>query len=154
MKATMIFAALIGLASAAQALTPTAPAGAATGQAPAAHAHEAFNLVHANDLAGWMKTQTAGLYIFDANNPETRAKEGIIPGAKLLDSSARYSTSMLPADKSAHLVFYCANTECMASHSAAHRATDAGYKNVSVMADGITGWKKAGQQTAKAPTNG
>jgi len=33
----------------------------------------------------------------------------------------------------------------MASHEAARRATDAGYTDVSVMADGIFGWKDAKQ---------
>ena len=33
----------------------------------------------------------------------------------------------------------------MASHEAARRAVGAGYTNVSVMVDGITGWHHAGQ---------
>jgi len=33
----------------------------------------------------------------------------------------------------------------MASHAAARRAVQAGYSDVSVMADGITGWKAAGK---------
>jgi rhodanese-related sulfurtransferase len=33
----------------------------------------------------------------------------------------------------------------MASHEAARRAAQAGYTNVSVMGDGLLGWKKAGQ---------
>ncbi|MDO8433212.1 MAG: hypothetical protein Q7S58_12465 [Candidatus Binatus sp.] len=40
----------------------------------------------------------------------------------------------------------------MASHEAARRATDAGYMNVSVMADGIFGWKNAGQPLEVAST--
>ena len=36
----------------------------------------------------------------------------------------------------------------MASHEAARRAVKAGYKDVSVMVDGIMGWKDAGQPTA------
>ena len=40
----------------------------------------------------------------------------------------------------------------MASHEAARRATDAGYTDVSVMADGIFGWKNAGQPLAVAST--
>jgi rhodanese-related sulfurtransferase len=36
----------------------------------------------------------------------------------------------------------------MASHEAARRAVKAGYENVSVMVDGIMGWKDAGQPTA------
>lgn len=35
----------------------------------------------------------------------------------------------------------------MASHEAARRAVKAGYKNVDVMADGIAGWKAAGEPT-------
>jgi len=37
----------------------------------------------------------------------------------------------------------------MASHEAARRAVEAGYSNVSVMADGISGWAAAGEPTAK-----
>jgi rhodanese-related sulfurtransferase len=37
----------------------------------------------------------------------------------------------------------------MASHEAASRAVKAGYSNVKVMSDGITGWKAAGQPVAK-----
>jgi rhodanese-related sulfurtransferase len=33
----------------------------------------------------------------------------------------------------------------MASHEAARRAVEAGYTNVSVMGDGIIGWKDAGK---------
>jgi len=40
----------------------------------------------------------------------------------------------------------------MASHEAARRAVKAGYADVSVMGDGIAGWKAAGQPTA-APGN-
>ena len=39
----------------------------------------------------------------------------------------------------------------MASHAAARRAVKAGYKNVSVMADGIVGWKESGEKSAAAP---
>ena len=35
----------------------------------------------------------------------------------------------------------------MASHEAARRAVKAGYTDVSVMGDGIAGWKAAGQPT-------
>jgi rhodanese-related sulfurtransferase len=38
----------------------------------------------------------------------------------------------------------------MASHEAARRAVKAGYKDVSVMVEGIAGWKAAGQPTVSA----
>jgi rhodanese-related sulfurtransferase len=39
----------------------------------------------------------------------------------------------------------------MASHGAARRAVEAGYTNVSVMADGLKGWKAAGEPVVTAP---
>jgi len=40
----------------------------------------------------------------------------------------------------------------MASHEAARRAVAAGYTDVSVMADGIAGWKAAGEATEAVTT--
>jgi rhodanese-related sulfurtransferase len=110
-----------------------------------------FKLIHVKDLAAAMADPQSGVMIYDANLPDTRTKYGVIPGAHLLPSADSFNVSSeLPADKDAPLVFYCANTECMASHEAARRAVGAGYTDVSVMADGIMGWKKAGQPTASA----
>jgi rhodanese-related sulfurtransferase len=39
----------------------------------------------------------------------------------------------------------------MASHAAAGRAVELGYKDVAVMADGVEGWKDAGQPVDPAP---
>jgi rhodanese-related sulfurtransferase len=82
----------------------------------------------------------------DANGTETRKKMGVIPGAVLLGDAD--SLDPLPADKTKHLVFYCTNTSCGASHYAAEKAIAAGYTHVKVMPDGIAGWVKAGKQTA------
>lgn len=84
----------------------------------------------------------------DANGQKTREKMGTLPGAVLLTDSEQYGMSELPTDKSKQLVFYCANTQCGASHEAAERAITAGYTNVKVMPDGIAGWVKAGKKVA------
>ena len=111
---------------------------------------ETFKLIHVQDLSSLMAQKDAKVAIFDANNKETREKDGVIPGATLLTSSKDYDTAkVLPAAKDTNLVFYCANKQCTASHAAAKRATKAGYTNVAVLADGIQGWVKAGQNTTK-----
>ena len=108
-----------------------------------------FTMIHVADLQKAMDAK-GPLYVFDVNNEKTRKEEGVIPGAKLLPSSSQYDAkATLPADKKAQLVFYCANTECTASHTAAKRAAEAGYTNVQVMSDGIQGWKKAGKKIEK-----
>ncbi len=85
----------------------------------------------------------------DANGEGTRKKMGTLPGAVLLTDSETFKVSELPQDKSKSLVFYCANTQCGASHEAAEKAITAGYTNVKVMPDGIAGWVKAGKKTTQ-----
>lgn len=111
---------------------------------------EGFKLIQVTELDQSMAPGKPQVFVFDANNKTTREKDGMIPGAKLLDSVAHYdAATTLPADKSASLVFYCANTKCTASHEAAKVAVKAGYTNVAVLAPGIEGWKKAGKKTDK-----
>src|SRR3984893_173871 len=70
-----------------------------------------FKLIHVADLAKLMADKDSHLYIFDANGPDTRIRFGIIPGAKLLSSEDSYDVAaILPSDKDAKLVFYCADT--------------------------------------------
>jgi rhodanese-related sulfurtransferase len=83
----------------------------------------------------------------DANGEQTRKRMGVIPGAVLLSDSDSFKVTELPADKAKSLVFYCANTECGASHHAAEKAITAGYTNVKVLPAGIAGWVKAGKKT-------
>ena len=83
----------------------------------------------------------------DANGVTTRKRMGVVPGAVLLTDSESFAITELPADKGKPLVFYCANTECGASHQAAQKALTAGYQHVEVMPDGIAGWVKAGKKT-------
>ncbi len=124
----------------------------ALGLATVAFAGEAepFKLIHVKDLSGMLAKKDAKVAVYDANNKDTRTKDGVIPGATLLVSSKGYDTAkVLPAAKDTNVVFYCANKQCMASHAAAKRAAAAGYTNVAVLADGIEGWVKAGQAVTK-----
>lgn len=99
------------------------------------------------EVATWTKEKQATAV--DANGEKTRTSQGVIPGAVLLTSSASYSLSELPKDRASKLVFYCANEKCTASLTAAQRALDHGYTDVSVLPAGISGWRQAGQPTAK-----
>jgi rhodanese-related sulfurtransferase len=89
--------------------------------------------------------------VFDANGKSTRDAQGIIPTAVLLPSSSSYDLALLPKDKATPTVFYCSNERCTASHTAAKRALEAGYSDVSVLSVGISGWVKAGKATEKPP---
>ena len=49
------------------------------------------------------------LQAVDCNHDEVRKKLGVVPGAILVAESDSYPASVLPADKTAKLVFYCAD---------------------------------------------
>jgi rhodanese-related sulfurtransferase len=90
--------------------------------------------------------------VVDANGEDTRKEYGVIPGAVLLSNNKTFAMSELPADKSTKLVFYCGGVACRASDTAAERAAENGYKQVSVLREGIKGWKAAGQTTSLPST--
>lgn len=97
------------------------------------------------------KALQSGAFAVDANSEKTRKANGTVPDAIILTSSYKYELSQLPEDKSKDLIFYCSNTNCTASDSAAERASTNGYENVHVMREGIKGWKDAGKPTAQYP---
>lgn len=100
------------------------------------------------EVASWTKEKKKFTPV-DANGKSTRESQGVIPGAVLLTSSTGYDVKELPTAKENTLVFYCANENCGASKQAARKALEAGYTDVAVLPEGIAGWKKAGQTTAK-----
>lgn len=108
-----------------------------------------FKVIHVKDLVAILNSGKQ-VAIYDVNVESTRRHLGTVPGAKLLSSSSDYDVAKeLPSDKKSMLVFYCANTRCAASHAAAKKAIEAGYSDVSVMVDGIYGWRDAGQRLEK-----
>lgn len=58
-----------------------------------------------DEVAAGIEAKT--LTVVDCNSEKTRKKVGALPGAILLDDEETYPASMLPADKSAKIVFYC-----------------------------------------------
>lgn len=121
---------------------------AADKEAPAVDQQDGIPEVSVEDAATRIKS---GAFAVDANSERTRKKHGIVPDAVILTSSSKYDLAQLPKDKSTDLIFYCSNTFCTASDSAAERAQENGYEKVSVMRKGIKGWKGAGHPTASYP---
>lgn len=146
LKSLVVFTALVFAA------LSSVPVLACEGEDHAAQATPIGNITVAElarELAPTTRSPARAIAVFDANTDATREEKGVIPSATLLPSSSAYDTALLPKSKSAELVFYCAASKCSASHQAARRALEAGYTNVKVLPDGITGWLKAGQATQK-----
>jgi hypothetical protein len=76
----------------------------------AADSKEKFRLIEVSDLESMQKDARTPVTVLDANEPEFREKNGVIPGARLLSAFDAYDVRKeLPADKNAPLVFYCSN---------------------------------------------
>lgn len=99
-----------------------------------------------------LKKTPKELAIVDVNGTQTRKEMGVIPGAILLSSSSKYDVKELPKNKDASLVFYCSNERCGASKTAASKAIEYGYSDVSVLPAGIAGWVNEGYKTG-TPTS-
>ena len=76
----------------------------------AAQSKETFALIDVAQLESLQKDGRAPVTLLDANDPEFREKNGVIPGARLLSSFDGYDVKTeLPPAKDAPLVFYCSN---------------------------------------------
>jgi rhodanese-related sulfurtransferase len=83
--------------------------------------------------------------LLDVNGTSTYAK-GHIPGAIDFTKQKDSIASLLPKEKGALIVAYCANENCTAYQQGAKAAKDLGYTNVKHYSKGIMGWKDAGEK--------
>ena len=70
---------------------------------------DTFKLIHVADLQALLAKLGNNVHVYDANIDVTRERFGTIPGAILLASDENYPLSVLPSNKHATLVFYCAD---------------------------------------------
>jgi rhodanese-related sulfurtransferase len=87
-----------------------------------------------------------GVYFFDVNTMELWA-EGYIPGA--IYFNVKNWKKLLPKNKDAVMIFYCANPLCTSSAMAARETVKIGYTGVRHMSQGIYGWRLSGRPTEK-----
>jgi rhodanese-related sulfurtransferase len=68
-----------------------------------------------------------------------------IPGSICIPSGTfDEQTDRLPRDKQRKLVYYCESNLCLRSHQCAEKSIKLGYTDVSVLKNGLPGWKMAG----------
>ncbi len=84
--------------------------------------------------------------IIDARPKQPRYDKGHIPTAVSLPDAQfeKMAASVLPADKSTLLLFYCGGTACPLSHQSAWKAEAMGYTNVHVYPAGDPEWVEKG----------
>lgn len=89
-----------------------------------------------------------GKYFLFDSRPLPRFQEGFIPTAVNLPFPAfdKLAEKLLPQDKNALIIFYCAGVTCNMSPGSADKAKKLGYTNIKVYIDGMPAWleKNAG----------
>jgi rhodanese-related sulfurtransferase len=85
-----------------------------------------------------------GKYFLFDSRPLPRFQEGYIPSAVNLPFPAfdKLADKLLPKDKAALIIFYCAGSTCNMSPGAAEKARKLGYTNIKVYKDGMPGWQE------------
>ncbi|MFA7404138.1 MAG: rhodanese-like domain-containing protein [Pelobacteraceae bacterium] len=95
-----------------------------------------------------------GKYFLYDSRPAPRFLEGTIPTAVNLPFPAfdKLAEKLLPADKSALIIFFCSGVTCNMSPGSATKAQKLGYKNIKVYKEGMPAWseKHYGVLTAQA----
>jgi len=83
-----------------------------------------------------------GKYFLFDSRPLPRFQEGSIPTAVNLPFPAfdKLAEKLLPKDKTALLIFYCAGPACNMSPGSADKAKKLGYTNIKVYKDGMPAW--------------
>ena len=83
-----------------------------------------------------------GKYFLFDSRPLPRFQEGSIPTAVNLPFPAfdKMAPSLLPKDKNALVIFYCAGPACNMSPGSADKAKKMGYTNLKVFKDGMPAW--------------
>ena len=113
-----------------------------------ASATENFKLIHVADSVADL--QSGHPMVVDANSHQTRQKDGVIPGAKLLP--ARGLRRRKEMRRTTSRPTWSSTAPTPSAWPGTRRPggpRSAGYAHVSVLADGIQGWKAAGQKTAQ-----
>lgn len=122
------------------------PVSAGGGEEMIPAVRHAINPQYVSLLEAEMLLKRGDVYFFDVNTLEIWA-EGFIPGAVFFN--VRNWKELLPKNKDAAMVFYCANRLCTASVVAAREVMKIGYTNVMQMPDGIYGWRMSGRAHEK-----
>jgi rhodanese-related sulfurtransferase len=83
-----------------------------------------------------------GKYFLFDSRPLPRFQEGYIPTAVNLPFPAfdKIADKLLPKDKNALVIFYCAGPACNMSPGSADKARKLGYTNLKVYKDGMPAW--------------
>lgn len=117
----------------------------------AEEAATSYKTINTEDLKAWLDKKPKDLVVVDARNPEEYQEVHIKVAISIPEPKWEDYKHLLPADKSAPLVFYCNGVKCGKSKKAAKKAASMGYANIWVYAEGMPVWEEKGMPIYAGP---
>ena len=109
-----------------------------------------YSIIDNAGLKGLVDADTHNFLLVDSRNPE-EYREAHIPGAiNIPEKHFAKLAGLLPADKNMQLIFYCNGIKCGKSKKAAEQASQRGYTNIFVFAEGMPVWEELGYSFYKS----
>ncbi len=109
-----------------------------------------YSIISNPELKGLVDADSHNFLLVDSRNPE-EYREAHIPGA--INIPEKYFAKLagrLPADKNMQLIFYCNGVKCGKSKKSAKKASQIGYTNIFVFAEGMPVWEELGYSFYKS----
>lgn len=113
--------------------------------------NDVFKVVTSEELKTLIDAKTPGLVVIDARTPEEFQEVHIKNAISIPVQQLESGKSILQAPKDAKLVFYCNGVKCGKSGKAARIALGLGYKDVSVLTEGMPVWEEKGYALYAGP---
>ncbi|MEW6117260.1 MAG: rhodanese-like domain-containing protein [Nitrospirota bacterium] len=116
-------------------------------------AESTYQTITSEQLKAMIDEKKAFMLI-DARTKEEYQEAHIITSINIPEKSFESLTSLLPADKNAHLVFYCNGVKCGKSKRTAKKAEAIGYTNITIYNDGFPVWEEKNLPIVAGPEYG
>ena len=107
--------------------------------------------INTEDLKVWLDKKPKDLVVVDARNTEEYQEVHIKGAISIPEPKWDEYKHLLPAGKSAPIVFYCNGVKCGKSKKAAKKAAAMGYGNIWVYAEGMPVWEEKGMPIYAGP---
>jgi rhodanese-related sulfurtransferase len=109
-----------------------------------------FTLISTEQLKTMMDGEKNFLLV-DSRTKEEYQEAHIAGAISIPEKSFDENVSLLPKDKNHLVVFYCNGVKCGKSKKAAKKASDLGYGNVLIYAEGFPVWEEKGLKIVPGP---
>jgi rhodanese-related sulfurtransferase len=113
-------------------------------------AEAGFRVIATADLKALMD-EKKDLVLVDSRTPEEFQEAHIRGAISIPEKVFEEKIFLLPPDKKAPVVLYCNGVKCGKSKKAAKKAEAAGYKNLSIYAEGFPVWEEKGLAIVAGP---